>query len=119
MTASLTLSLGRLLALAAAALVATSPAAHAAGLFADQDVDPRFKTRIMKEKARQNQQGANLSANSFNFTQGAAAGSAGEADCGSQNIGNVNTGGRPGTAPRQVFVFAPNAINLVSGAGCK
>ena len=38
--------------------------------------------------------------------------------CGSQSIGNVNTGGNIGTAPREVFVFAPNAINLVSGNGC-
>lgn len=114
MTAPLTLSLGRLLALATAALVATSPAAHAAGLFSDQDVDSRFKAKIMKEKAKQNQRVVN----SFNFTQ-AGAGNAGDADCGSQNIGNVNTGGRPGTAPREVFVFAPNAINLVSDSGCK
>lgn len=108
------LSLGRLLALAAAALVAFSPAAHAAGLFADQDVDSRFKAKIMKEKAKQNQQVVS----SFNFNQPGAA-NAGDADCGSQNIGNVNTGGRPGAAPREVFVFAPNAINLVSGTGCK
>lgn len=107
-------SFASLLTLAVATLVAASPAAHAAGLFADQDVDSRFKAKIMKEKAKQNQQVVS----SFNFTQPGAA-NAGDADCGSQNIGNVNTGGRPGTAPRQVFVFAPNAINLVSGAGCK
>ena len=41
------------------------------------------------------------------------------ADCGSQSIGNVNTGGKIGAAPREVFVFAPNAINLVTAQGCK
>jgi hypothetical protein len=106
--------LGRLLALAVAALVAASPTARAAGLFADQEVDSRFKARIMKEKARQNQHAADP--NGFNFTQ---AGNTGDAACGSQNIGNVNTGGRAGTAPRELFVFAPNAINLVSGPACK
>lgn len=114
MTRSAPLPFGHLLALAAAALVAASPVAHAAGLFADQDVDSRFKAKIMKEKARQNQQVVS----NFNFTQATGA-NPGDADCGSQNIGNVNTGGRAGTAPREVFVFAPNAINLVSGAGCK
>ena len=38
--------------------------------------------------------------------------------CGSQSIGNVDTNGRIGTAPREVFVFAPNAINLVTANGC-
>jgi hypothetical protein len=42
-----------------------------------------------------------------------------DAKCGSQSIGNVDTNGRIGAAPREVFVFAPNAINLVSGPGCR
>ena len=62
-------SFASLLTLAVAALVATSPAAHAAGLFADQDVDSRFKAKIMKEKAKQNQQVVS----SFNFNQPGAA----------------------------------------------
>jgi len=95
----------------AVALLATTQLAHAAGLFADQDVDPRFKAKIMKEKAKQNAQ----LGKSFNFTSNAPA----DAHCGSQNIGNVDTGGRIGAAPREVFVFAPNATNLVSGQGCK
>lgn len=41
------------------------------------------------------------------------------ANCGSQSIGNVDTGGRPGTAPREVFVFAPNAINVIGNGGCR
>ena len=99
--------------LAALATLATTQFAHAAGIFADSDVDPRFRAKIMKEKAKQNQQ---LS-NNFNFTNNGNAPA--DAQCGSQNIGNVDTGGRIGTAPREVFVFAPNAINLVSSQGCK
>ena len=100
-------------ALATVALVATTQIAHAAGLFAEQDVDPRFKAKIMKEKAKQN----NQLANSFSFTNNGNA--PGDPQCGSQNIGNVDTGGKIGAAPREVFVFAPNSINLVSGQGCK
>ena len=105
-------SLIRIAALAAMTVVSTTQFAHAAGLFADQDVDPRFRAKIMKEKAKQNQQNAN----NFNFTSGATPDSS---QCGSQNIGNVDTGGKIGTAPREVFVFAPNSINLVSSQGCK
>ena len=101
------------LALAAVTMLATTQVAHAAGLFANQEVDPRFKAKIMKEKAKQNSQVAN----SFNFTNNGTGPS--EAQCGSQNIGNVEAGGKPGTAPREVFVFAPNSINLVSGQGCR
>ena len=100
-------------ALAAVAVLATTQFVHAAGLFDDQDVDPRFRAKIMKEKAKQN----NQLASSFNFTKNGNA--PGDAQCGSQNIGNVDTGGKIGTAPREVFVFAPNSINLVSGQGCK
>jgi hypothetical protein len=103
----------RSFSLGAVVVLAMTQCAHAAGLFADQDIDPRFRAKIMKEKAKQN----NLSANSFNFTNNGGAGS--DADCGSQSIGNVDTGGKVGAAPREVFVFAPNAVNLVSGQGCK
>jgi hypothetical protein len=94
----------------AVAVLATTQLAHAAGLFADQDVDPRFKAKIMKEKVKQNAE----QAKNFSF-----AGASADPQCGSQSIGNVDTGGRIGTAPREVFVFAPNAVNLVSGPGCK
>lgn len=96
-----------------AATLATAEFAHAAGVFANTDVDPRFRAKIMKEKAKQNTQ----SANNFNFSKGGNAPS--DAECGSQNIGNVDTGGKIGAAPKEVFVFAPNSINLVSGQGCK
>ena len=101
------------LALASAALLIVPRHAHAAGLFADQDIDPRFSAKIMKEKAKQNSQNAN----EFNFNSNASSPSSPQ--CGSQNIGNVDTGGKIGTAPREVFVFAHNSINLVSGQGCK
>ena len=74
------------------------------------DINPKFRARIAKEKAKQ----ASIQASS-----GSANGStnAGSPQCGSQNIGNIDTNGRAGTAPREVFVFAPNAINTVNN-GC-
>lgn len=92
------------------ALLSTTQLAQAAGLFAGQEIDPQFKAKIMKEKVKQ-MTAANLNGRSV------ASAPAG-AQCGSLNIGNVDTGGRVGAAPREVFVFAPNAINLVSGQGC-
>jgi len=74
------------------------------------DIDNRFRAKIAKEKVRQaaNDRLANKNEKGSD-----------ESECGSQNIGNINTGGRPGTAPREVFVFAPNAINLVGRGGCR
>ncbi|MEP7297442.1 MAG: hypothetical protein ABI702_14735 [Burkholderiales bacterium] len=86
--------------------------AHAAGTFAGQEIDPLFRAKVMKEKAKQDQ----LKADPYNFMAG---GNGASAQCGSQSIGNVDTGGKIGAAPREVFVFAPNAINLVSSQGCK
>jgi len=79
------------------------------------DIDTRFRAKIAKEKIKmeameRRAQEANNKANG----NGAAAPS-----CGSQSIGNVDTDGRIGAAPREVFVFAPNAINLVTASGCK
>jgi hypothetical protein len=75
------------------------------------DLDSRFRAKIAKEKIRQ----AALQ------REAQAIGKQGvdKAGCGSQNIGNIDTNGRPGTAPREVFVFAPNAINLVTANGCR
>src|SRR5262245_24252493 len=79
------------------------------------DIDTRFRAKIAKEKIKQEflerklQQGANGNGNG----NGNAA-----PNCGSQSIGNVDTNGRIGTAPREVFVFAPNAVNLVTANGC-
>lgn len=93
--------------LALAALAAAGPAAAGQE---ELDIETRFRSKIAKEKVRMGaaerraqQQGASLD----------------NERCGSQNIGNVDTGGRIGTTPREVFVFAPNAINIVSGRGCR
>lgn len=95
-------------ALAAALLLG----AGAPGFAGDEvfDVDTRFRAKIAKEKVKQ----AARERQNGKSGQGID-----NAQCGSQNIGNVNTGGKPGTAPREVFVFAPNAINLVTGSGCR
>ena len=79
------------------------------------DIDTRFRAKIAKEKIKmealeRRAQEANSKANG----DGAPASS-----CGSQSIGNVDTDGRIGAAPREVFVFAPNSINLVTASGCK
>ena len=75
-------------------------------------VDSRFRAKIAKEKIRIGAQ--ERKADELNQSQGQTP----AANCGSQSIGNVDTGGRIGTAPREVFVFAPNAINIVGRGGC-
>lgn len=97
------------LAIAIIGALATIGLAHAAGL-ADFDIDPRFRAKIAKAKAKQDA----VRTTSLDFRN-----EEDQASCGSQSIGNVNTSGRSGTAPREVFVFAPNAINIVSGKGCR
>jgi hypothetical protein len=82
---------------------------HARADESEFDIDPKFRAKIAKEKVKQ----AAIQRNTLKD------GSSNDSQCGSQSIGNVNTGGRIGAAPREVFVFAPNAINLVSGQGCK
>lgn len=74
------------------------------------EIDNKFRAKIAKEKVKQaaNERASNKSDKGID-----------NADCGSQNIGNIDTGGRPGAAPREVFVFAPNAINLVGAGGCR
>lgn len=99
--------------LAAMAALATTQLAHAAGLFGGQEMDSLSRAKVMKEKVKLD----NKKANNFDFTNDGDASS--EAQCGSQNIGNVDTGGKKGAAPREVFVFAPNAININSSQSCK
>ena len=76
------------------------------------DIDTRFRAKIAKEKvkqaAREREQNATDNGTGKDSAQ-----------CGSQSIGNVDTGGRPGSGPREVFVFAPNAINLIGPGGCR
>jgi hypothetical protein len=75
------------------------------------DIDNRFRAKIAKEKVKQ----AAIERQQDKLGKGADQ----NAQCGSQNIGNVDTGGRPGAAPREVFVFAPNAVNIVTRGGCR
>lgn len=82
-----------------------------AGDEASFDIEPKFQAKIAKEKSKR--------LTIQNTLGDAGQGMGANPDCGSQSIGNVNTGGRIGAAPREIFVFAPNAINLVSGQGCK
>jgi hypothetical protein len=105
MTRILPLLIALLFAIAGT-LMATCSQAQDAPQF---DIDAKFRAKIAKEKAKQ--------AAGQSGSQGGS-GSAGDAQCGSQSIGNVNTNGQIGSAPREVFVFAPNAINLVNGRGC-
>jgi hypothetical protein len=73
-------------------------------------VDSQFRAKIAKEKIRVAAQERKAEEQGKTADQGT---------CGSQNIGNVDTGGRIGTAPREVFVFAPNAINIVGRGSCR
>ena len=101
-----------LLLVALAALLALLAAAQPA--FASEDefeLDARFRAKLAKEKVRQ---GALLREATRQGNPGVD-----NDDCGSQNIGNIDSGGRRGPAPREVFVFAPNAIILVQGRGCR
>lgn len=93
------------------ALMALSLAAgtHAMAMPELIGVDSQFRAKIAKERIR-------MSAQERQTNEQGKSPNAGR--CGSQNIGNVDTGGRIGTAPREVFVFAPNAINIVSRGGC-
>jgi hypothetical protein len=100
------------LAIAALASFAPARAGILAGVDADADMDPRFRAKIVKEKIKMKA----LEANEFDVNRG---GQNANTRCGSQNIGNVDTGGKVGQSPREVFVFAPNAINFVDGRGCQ
>lgn len=78
----------------------------------DSDLDTRFRAKLMKEKAKLNAEQTNPALKPREL------GPVSDAECGSQNIGNVNTNGKPGSAPREIFVFAPNAINIVNTRAC-
>ncbi len=82
-------------------------------VFAGQELlelDAKFRAKVAKEKIRAAAQERKNAAEGKSIDQG---------DCGSQSIGNIDTGGRGGPAPREVFVFAPNAINIVGRGGCR
>ena len=72
------------------------------------DIDTRFRAKLAKQKIRAAAQERKMEAEGKSLDQGS---------CGSQSIGNVDTS-RGGPAPREVFVFAPNAINVVGRGSC-
>ncbi len=101
--------------LALIAILWVAATAAAAGEI-DADIDPRFRAKLMKEKSKMNVEQTNPALKPKDFSSST---SSLDGECGSQNIGNVNTGGRPGAAPREIFVFAPNAINIVGARACE
>ncbi len=105
----MTTSLLKTFALALATLAASTQFANAAVGDETFDIDPRFRAKIMKEKAKQNQS----QADAFNFNRGNSR-QQDSSQCGSQNIGNVESG-RIGATPREVFVFAPNTFLTSDG----
>jgi hypothetical protein len=92
--------------------LAMSSMAHAVDL-SQSDLESRQRSKVVKMKAKN----ASTSAQNYNFL--AAQGQSESEECGSQSIGNVSTNRRAGPAPREVFVFAPGAINIVSSNGCR
>jgi hypothetical protein len=75
------------------------------------DLDAPARAKLAKEKIRTSAQERQ--------SQEEEAKSLDQSSCGSQSIGNIDTGGRAGAAPREEFVSAPNAINIVGRGGCR
>lgn len=71
------------------------------------------RAKVAKEKVRA------AALQRKNDEQDKSASDQGSASCGSQSIGNIDTGSRAGPGPREVFVFAPNAVNVVGRGGCR
>lgn len=95
---------------AAAVVVLTATSMHC---FADDqmlDIETKWRAKIAKERVKQAARDRADSARGEDSDK---------TQCGSQSIGNVNNTGRPGSGPREVFVFAPNAINIVGPGGCR
>jgi serine/threonine protein kinase HipA of HipAB toxin-antitoxin module len=99
------------LVLSIAAALALVSAAHAVDSTAE--LDPRQRAKIAKAKAK----AANQEAENFNFLSN---GNGQEKPaCGSQSIGNVELNRQAGVGPREIFIFAPDAINIVGPRGCQ
>jgi hypothetical protein len=94
---------------AALALASAAQAASTAG----SDLDPRQRAKIAKAKAK----AASAEAENFNFLS--KDNGQKKADCGSQSIGNVTLNRQAGVGPREIFIFAPDAINIVGPRGCQ
>jgi len=105
------LSLTLLLVLTAGAL--SQPVGAGTMFSGDQEIETKYRTKIMKEKAKQATESIQNQRQNYNNDSNQS-----NADCGSQNIGNVDTGGRAGNQPREIFVFAPNSINVVGSRAC-
>jgi hypothetical protein len=100
---TIVLSIAAALALAASAQAATG-----------SELDPRARAKIAKAKAK----AATLEADNFNFLNNGNRKD--KPACGSQSIGNVNLNGQQaGVGPREIFIFAPDAINIVGPRGCQ
>lgn len=98
-------------------LLAAAMLGSSATAFAGQEMlllDAPQRAKVAKEKIRASAK--QRESDEREKKDGAADDSA---SCGSQSIGNVDTGGRPGAGPREVFVFAPNAINVVGRGSCR
>lgn len=94
-------------------VLATTVLGCTANAFAGSElmgVEPKYRARIAKEKIRAAAQERQNEAQEKKALD--------QSGCGSQSIGNVDTGGRAATAPRELFVFAPNAINIVGRGSC-
>ena len=79
------------------------------------DLDARFRAKLAKEKIRtaaQERQNDTEERSPDEKPMDASR-------CGSQSIGNIDSGGRAGAAPREEFVFAPNSINIVGRGACR
>lgn len=97
-------------------LVAAATLGFGMNSFAGQElmgVETKFRARIAKEKVRTAAQERKL-----RELDNTDAKTPDTSRCGSQNIGNVDTGGSGARSPREVFVFAPNAINIVGRGSC-
>lgn len=99
------------------AAIALGAGAHAGAGQELMDVDARFRSKIAKEKIRIAAQERRAAEQERKL--GVQGSSSDQPSCGSQSIGNIDTGGRIGAAPREVFVFAPNAINIVGRGSCR
>ena len=98
--------------IAALALVSAVQAADGSS-----DLDTRQRAKIAKAKAK----AAGAEAENFNFlSNGNGNGKGAEQPaCGSQSIGNVQLNRQAGVGPREIFIFAPDAINIVGPRGCQ
>lgn len=97
--------------LSIAAALALGASAQTAGV--GNDLDARTRAKIAKAKAKT----ASKESENFNFLD--KGNGEKKPDCGSQSIGNVDLNRQAGTGPREIFVFAPNAINIVGPRGCQ